>query len=245
MGLFDTGLNAAYETESSPNYELTSRDAVASIGIAAALVVGTFALMWVERGTALLETLGRLFWSMPSPILTSLTAGLLVLAGGRFVGLRAVAEERNGIALAVSVALAITFALLGAAFLSYLPMGIQRVVFFGAAGVTTAMTVAVPGLVFTSERSFANADTFAFGLVLVGFGVVFLVGFAGLGTTVMFLSGAAVWTLAAATYLAHEVYMVSDEQYSPITNGLGIYIGLMSLIILAVVLAFFSSDDEY
>lgn len=227
-------------TESAPNYDSFGREAKLSIGTAAALVGGTVGLLWLFRDTEVAATSEWLFLEAPGAPLVGPVAFACLVAGGRYVGIRAAVAENYPVALGASAVVATTYAAIGATVLSLYPAAVQADALVVALVLTVVVTAGIAKFVFTTARDLGHLNYYS-GLLLGGGAVLMGVDLYGAGST--FTLGFVVVLAGWVVDLAYEIYMISDTGRSPIANGIGVYVAVMGVFIHFLLLAGELSND--
>lgn len=222
-------IGSGHYTDSAPAYSLFSRQATVSIGIATALIVGTLALMWGVRGTALATGTIWLYQDAPLAPYTGILVFGAILTGCRLLGLEAAANDAIVTALFASLVVAVAYAAFGAGILSLYEQAIHGTAILITAGITAGLTVGAAVLVQTTNHSFANWDKYS-GLLMIG-GVLIMVPGSLTGLQLFFVAGFGLILLGWLVDLVFEIYMVSDHRRSPMANGIGVYIAFMGVFV--------------
>jgi FtsH-binding integral membrane protein len=194
-----------------------------TIGIASGLVALNIALMSLIAFTPLAAVMEYVFSYL---ILGVLFFGAL-LTGGVWIaksGIRNNNKTKSGLGVGI---LQIAYGLFGGGVLSIASADLMPVIIGVTFVVTLGLTVASAALVYFSGKDFSNWQRYSnylflgviglslFGTFIPGFGVIaFVLALAG------FL-----------TYLVYEIYVLREQQASPLMNGLGIYVAFMGVFI--------------
>jgi FtsH-binding integral membrane protein len=194
-----------------------------TIGIASGLVALNIALMSLIAFTPLAAVMEYVFSYL---ILGVLFFGAL-LTGGVWIaksGIRNNNKTKSGLGVGI---LQIAYGLFGGGVLSIAPANLMPIIIGVTFVLTLGLTIASAALVYFSGRdfsSFENYSTYMF-LAILGFSLfgTFIPGF---GIIAFFLALA-----GFLTYLIYEIYVLREQQASPLMNGLGIYVAFMGVFI--------------
>lgn len=194
-----------------------------TIGTASGLVALNVALMSIIAFTPLANVMSYVFSYL---ILGVLFFGAL-LTGGVWIaksGIRNNNKTKSGLGVGI---LQTAYGLFGGGVLSMAPTNLMPAIIGLTFVLTLGLTVASAALVYFTGRdfsSFQNYSTYMFlgvlGLSLFG---TFLPYF---GVIAFFLALA-----GFLTYLIYEIYVLREQQASPLMNGLGIYVAFMGVFI--------------
>lgn len=222
-------IGSSHYTDSAPAYPFFSVRTGISVGVAAVLIAGTLVLMWLFRGTVWADGAIWLYRGAPFAPYPGLVVFGIVLTAGRYVGLVAAVEEYYSTALVASGVVAVAYAAFGAGVLSLYASGIHGTAILLTAAITAGLTIAAAVLVYTTDHSFANWDRYSGGLMIGGVCVLAV----GSATGVSAVTGLAfgLILLGWIVDLVFEIYMVSNDDRSPVANGIGVYIAFMGVFV--------------
>lgn len=194
-----------------------------TIGIASGLVALNVALMSLIAFTPLAGVMEYVFSYM---ILGVLFFGAL-LTGGVWIaksGIRNNDKTKSGIGVGILQA---AYGLFGGGVLSIAPADLMPAIIGTTFVVTLGLTVASAALVYFSGRDFSNWRRYSNYLFLGVIGLALFGTFIpGFGIIAFFLALA-----GFLTYLIYEIYVLREQQASPLMNGLGIYVAFMGVFI--------------
>ncbi len=194
-----------------------------TIGIASGLVALNVALMSLIAFTPLA---GVMEYAFSYLILGVLFFGAL-LTGGIWIaksGIRNNNKTKSGLGVGI---LQVAYGLFGGGVLSMAPANLMPVIIGVTFVLTLGLTVASAALVYFSGRDFSSFENYSTYMFL---GVL---GLSLFGTFLPYF-GAIAFFLALAgflTYLIYEIYVLREQQASPLMNGLGIYVAFMGVFI--------------
>lgn len=207
-----------------------------AIGIASGLVALNIALMSIIAFTPLAEIMDYVFSYL---ILGVLFFGALLTAGVWIAksGIRNNDKKTAGLGVLI---LEIAYGLFGGGVLSLAPTDLMPIVIGVTFVVTLGIAVASAALVYFTGRDFSSFATYSTYLFL---GVI---GLSLFGTFLPFF-GIIAFLMALAgfiTYLIYEIYVLREQEASPMMNGLGIYIAFMGVFvqILQMVLRYYLEE---
>lgn len=194
-----------------------------TIGIASGLIALNIALMSLIAFTPLAGVMEYVFSYL---ILGVLFFGAL-LTGGVWIaksGIRNNDRTKSGLGVGI---LQIAYGLFGGGVLSIAPANLMPAIIGATFVVTLGLTVASAALVYFSGRDFSNWQRYSNYLFLGVLGLALFGTFIpGFGVIAFFLALA-----GFLTYLIYEIYILREQQASPLMNGLGIYVAFMGVFI--------------
>lgn len=194
-----------------------------TIGIASGFVALNIILMALVSFTPLAGLMDYVFTYL---ILGVLFFGAL-LTGGVWIAKSGIRNNNKGTAFAGTAILQIAYALFGGGVLSWIGPEMRPVAIIVTFIVTLGIAVLSAALVYFTKRDFSKFGMYStylflgvvglalFGTFLPGFGVIaFFMALAGF-----------------ITYLIYEIYILREQEASPLMNGLGIYVAFMGVFV--------------
>ncbi|MFO7793842.1 MAG: Bax inhibitor-1 family protein [Candidatus Nanohaloarchaea archaeon] len=194
-----------------------------TIGIASGLVALNIALMSIIAFTPLAGVMEYVFSYL---ILGVLFFGAL-LTGGVWIaksGIRNNNKIKSGLGVGI---LQIAYGLFGGGVLSMAPANLMPIIIGTTFVATLGLTIASAALVYFTGRDFSSFDNYSTYMFL---GVL---GLSLFGTFLPYFRAIAFFLALAGflTYLIYEIYVLREQQASPLMNGLGIYVAFMGVFI--------------
>lgn len=194
-----------------------------TIGIASGLVALNIALMSLIAFTPLAAVMEYVFSYL---ILGVLFFGAL-LTGGVWIaksGIRNNNKTKSGLGVGI---LQIAYGLFGGGVLSIAPANLMPIIIGVTFVLTLGLTIASAALVYFSGRDFSSFENYSTYMFLAVLGLsLFGTFIPGFGIIAFFLALA-----GFLTYLIYEIYVLREQQASPLMNGLGIYVAFMGVFI--------------
>lgn len=194
-----------------------------TIGIASGLVALNVALMSIISFTPLAGLMEYVFSYLILGVIffgALLTGGIMIAKSG----IRNSDKVKSGLGVGILQA---AYGLFGGGVLSIAPADLMPIIIGVTFVVTLGLTVASAALVYFSGRDFSSFDNYSTYMFL---------GVLGLSLFGTFIPGFQIiaFFLALAgflTYLIYEIYVLREQQASPLMNGLGIYVAFMGVFI--------------
>lgn len=218
--------DSAHTTEGSPRYGAISRDTGISLVAGGSLMLATILGMLIVADTALAQ-FGNALWKFP--LLGLLVFGVLLSAGRRY-GLRGLGEANYKMALGGCLLSVFTYAWFGGLVLSPYAASLYRPAIVITGAITLVITMLATGLVFSTDRSFEGWEAYAGGFFLIGVALMLFAMFVPQLLVVAFPFFLIGWILD----LVYEVWMVSNQNRSPLANGLALYIAFAGIFVHAI-----------
>lgn len=205
------------------HYILIVKHEYKTIGIASGLVALNIALMSIIAFTPLAGIMEYVFSYL---ILGVLFFGAL-LTGGVWIaksGIRNNNKTKSGLGVGI---LQIAYGLFGGGVLSIAPANLMPIIIGVTFVLTLGLTIASAALVYFSGRDFSSFENYSTYMFLAVLGLsLFGTFIPGFGIIAFFLALA-----GFLTYLIYEIYVLREQQASPLMNGLGIYVAFMGVFI--------------
>lgn len=207
-----------------------------TIGIASGFVALNILLMALISFTPLAGLMDYVFTYL---ILGVLFFGAL-LTGGVWIAKSGIRNQNKTKAYLGVGILQVAYGLFGGGVLSWAPADLYPIVLGITFVITLAIAIGAAALVYFTGRDFSSWGMYSTYIFLGVFGMALFgtfVPFFGLITFFMALMGFIV-------YLVYEIYILREQEASPLMNGLGIYVAFMGVFvqILQMVIRYFIEE---
>lgn len=212
-------------SDEAPLYGLISKDMGITAGVSALLMSATVLLMLLISQTPLAALGLELYDIFP---LLGVVVFTVLISAGRHFGMKGLIGDDRTVAL-LGIALSIFgYGWFGGAILSPYETGIYVPAILITGGITMAITLVAAVLVFGTNYDFmwagkASGVSFLLGLVVILVGSFVL--------EVLLVLGFFLFLLGFLFDLVFEIYLTAENERTPVSNGLGVYIAFAGVFV--------------